>query len=330
MKILIVGLGSIGKRHINTMLKQGVKKENIIGFDVRKDRIKETNKKFNIKTFLTNFSNIKEKEFNAAIICSPTSLHIKQATILAKKKINLFIEKPLCHNLDGIKKLQYFVKKNKLQVLINYPFRFSEHGKKLKYLVDKKILGKVLYFRGEFSEYLPDWHPWEDYRKFYMAFKSQGGGSILDQSHILDMAHFLFGDMKEVLGCFNSKVSKLEVKSDDIAEILLKFKSGLVGNIHQDMIGRHHKKEMTIICEKGNIHWNVYNLSVTLIYPNGKKRIYKFKKDHNIMYNNQTKHMVKILRKNEKPKISLTDGIHTLKVINAAEKSHKIKRSIFI
>ena len=90
MKILIVGLGSIGKRHINTMLKQGVKKENIIGFDVRKDRIKETNKKFNIKTFSTNFSNIKEKEFNAAIICSPTSLHIKQATILAKKK-NKFI-----------------------------------------------------------------------------------------------------------------------------------------------------------------------------------------------------------------------------------------------
>jgi predicted dehydrogenase len=330
MKILIVGLGSIGKRHIKTMLKLGIKKNCIVGFDVRKDRVEEANKNFGIKTLNTNFSKIKEKEFNGAIICSPTSLHIKQSIYLAKKKINLFIEKPLCNNLNGIKKLQHLVKKNKLKVLINYPFRFSEHAQKLKYLIDKKTLGKVLYFRGEFSEYLPDWHPWEDYRKFYMAFKSQGGGSILDQSHIIDMAHFLFGDMKEVLGCFNSKVSRLEVKSDDIAEILLKFRNGLVGNIHQDMIGRHHKKEMTIICEKGNIFWNVYDLSVTLYYPNGKQKKYKFKKDHNIMYNNQAKHMIKILNKKEKPKISLIDGIHTLKVINSAEKSHKIKRSVII
>tara|TARA_B100000686_G_C16730959_1_gene940635 strand:- start:1490 stop:1765 length:276 start_codon:yes stop_codon:yes gene_type:complete len=90
MKILIVGLGSIGKRHIKTMLEQGVKKENIIGFDIRKDRIQEANNKFSIKTFSTNFSKIGVKEFNAAIICSPTSLHIKQAIILAKKK-NKFI-----------------------------------------------------------------------------------------------------------------------------------------------------------------------------------------------------------------------------------------------
>ena len=46
---------------------------------------------------------------------------------------------------------------------------------------------------GEFSEYLPDWHPWEDYRTFYMAKKSQGGGSILDQSHIIDLSHYLLG-----------------------------------------------------------------------------------------------------------------------------------------
>ena len=173
--------------------------------------------------------------------------------------------------------------------------------------MDRKILGKVLYFRGEFSEYLPDWHPWEDYRKFTWPLIARWIDQH-DQSHILHMAHFLFGDMKEVLGCFNSKVGKLEVKSDDIAEILLKFKSGLVGNIHQDMIADIIRKEMTLICEKGNIHWNVYDLSVTLIYPNGKKRIYKFKKI-TILCNNQAKHMVKILKK-RKTKNFTTDGIH--------------------
>ncbi len=323
MKFVIIGLGSIGKRHIKNLLNFGIKPHNITGIDPRQDRINETKKLFNIDSTYRNLNKL-DKSYNAAIICSPTSLHIKQAIFLAKKKINIFIEKPLNHNLSKINVLKNIVKKNNIKVLITYPFRFSKHGQKLKEIVKSKKLGKIYFFRGIFSEYLPDWHPWENYTKFYMAKKNLGGGSLLDQSHLIDMCHFLFGEAKEIYGCINSKVSDLKVETDDLVNMNVKFKNGVMGNIHQDMIGRKHQKNLEIICKYGNIFWDVYDLSVKIYNAKTKKlKKYTFHKDHNKMYENQTNHMIKILKNVEKPKINLDDGIHTMKIIKAAKKSYK-------
>ena len=331
MKFLIVGLGSIGKRHILNLKRNGIKNSNISGVDPRIDRINETKKIHDIEKCYKNLNEIKNFHFDAAIICSPTSLHISQAIILANNKVNIFIEKPLNHNLNKVDTFKKIVKKNKLKVLITYPFRFSRHGMKLKEVVKENKLGKVLFFRGQFSEYLPDWHPYEDYRKFYMAKKELGGGSILDQSHLIDMCHFLFGEAKEILGCFNSRVSNLKVNTDDIVNMIIKFKNGIVGNIHQDMIGRSHKKNIEIICENGSILWNVYSLSVEIYNAKLKKtKKFSYGKNHNLMYESQTKHMLEILSRKVKPKISLEDGIHTMKIISAAIKSNKLKKAILV
>mgnify|MGYP000264607241 CR=1 FL=1 len=325
MKFLVVGLGSIGKRHIKNLLKLKIKKQDIFGFDPREDRIKEA-RDIGILNFVKNLDNVKKKEFDGAFICSPTSMHIDHSIILAKKQINLFIEKPLDSKLSRISILKKLEKKFNLKILITYPFRFSEHANKLKEVVMSKKLGRVLYFRGVFSEFLPDWHPYESYKSFYMAKKKLGGGSILDQSHILDMAHYLFGNFDKVLSCFNTKVSSLKVQSDDIAEIFLKTKNGIFGSIHQDMFGREHKKNMEIYCEKGNIFWDVYDLSVSVFSANNKKiKKYNFKKDHNRMYIRQTKHIIDLIKSKTKPKISLDDGIHTLKTILLSEKISKNK-----
>jgi len=331
MKFIVIGLGSIGKRHIRNLIDAGIKPHNITGIDPRKDRINETKKLYKIKETFNDLYKLNDKCYDAAIICSPTSLHITQAIFLAKKKINIFIEKPLNHNLSKINLFKKLVKKNKLKVLITYPFRFSKHGLKLKETVNKNKLGKIYFFRGIFSEYLPDWHPWEDYTKFYMSKKNLGGGSLLDQSHLIDMCHFLFGEAKEIHGCINSKVSDLRVETDDLVNMNIKFKNGTLGNIHQDMIGRKHQKNLEIICKNGNIYWNVYDLSVQIYNAKTKKtKTFSFGKDHNKMYKNQTRHMIKILKNIDKPKVSLEDGIHTMKIIEAAKKSNKFGRNIKI
>ena len=94
------------------------------------------------------------------------------------------IEKPLSRDLKNIDELLKVVSKNKLITFIAYIFRFAPSVKYLKRDIKKKIIGEILFVRGEFSEYLPDWHPYEKYNSFYMAQKNLGGGSILDQSHI--------------------------------------------------------------------------------------------------------------------------------------------------
>ena len=119
MKILVIGCGSIGKRHIKNLLKMNFKLKNIHVVETRKDRIKEINK-LGIKNTFNNLNEALKNKYFAGFVCSPTSLHMDQCIKLAKNRINLFIEKPLSSNLKRINFLKKLVKKNKLTVLIAY------------------------------------------------------------------------------------------------------------------------------------------------------------------------------------------------------------------
>ena len=210
MNILVVGAGSIGKRHLKNLIQIGIDTSNLIVVETRDDRRAEV-QSLGIDNIFQSIDDATLKhKIDEAIICSPTSLHIEQAIELANKNIHLMIEKPLSRDLQDIDQLKNIVEENNLAVLMAYIFRFSPLTKKVKEILEKNTIGRVLYVRGEFSEYLPDWHPWEDYRSFYMAKKSEGGGSILDQSHIMDLVHYLFGGF-ETVSALNSKISSLEI-----------------------------------------------------------------------------------------------------------------------
>jgi len=112
MKFLVIGLGSIGKRHIRNLIHLKIHPKNITGYDPRLDRINEV-RNYGVTNFISNLSNIKNKEFDGAFICSPTSMHIKQSIIIAKRNINLFIEKPLDSKITHVKKLQKLEKEKK-------------------------------------------------------------------------------------------------------------------------------------------------------------------------------------------------------------------------
>jgi len=323
MKILIVGAGSIGKRHLNNLIFIGIKTSDLVVVETRKDRQEEV-ESLNITNIYVSIENaIKEHNIFAAIICSPTSMHIDHAIQLAKNNVHLMIEKPLSNNLDNCPELQKIVSDNDIIVMIAYVFRFSPLTQKVKKLIEDNAIGKVLYVRGEFSEYLPDWHPWEDYRSYYMAKKSEGGGSILDQSHIMDLIHYLFGGFKSV-NAFNSKLSSLEIEADDIAEMIVQLNSGVLASIHTDIIGRKHKKYLEIKGENGNIHWDHYANSVSLFSSkNDSTEIFDdFGKDFNDVYIYELNHFINCCKKIEKPIANLQDGVDTMKLILAAEKSH--------
>ena len=326
MKILIVGCGSIGKRHLRNLLTIGIKHENISCVETRQDRVTEV-KNYGIERVYSNLdSALIDKNYDAAIICSPTSLHIEQCNILSSKKVNLMIEKPLSRNLEGIEILKRNVKENNLVVLMAYIFRFTPQVQMIKKLIQENALGKIYYVRGEFSEYLPDWHPYEDYRSFYMAEKSMGGGSILDQSHIFDLVHYLLGGFKNVKA-YNSKISNLELNADDISELIVEMNSGVIASLHTDIFGRQHQKFLEIKGENGNIKWDFYKNEVSIYDPKDKavKIFKKFPTDFNLTYINEIKHFLECCQNKKKTFASLEDGIDTMKLILAAEKSHQNK-----
>jgi predicted dehydrogenase len=320
-RVAVIGCGSIGKRHIGNLIARGVGPERIVALDTREDRRAEVTARFGVERVCAKFEEVLDEKAAAAIVCSPTSFHIPQATALVERGMDVLIEKPLGHNLDGVEALEAAVTRTGREALIAYCFRFSEHGEKLREVVQSGVVGEPLYVRGEFSEYLPDWHPWEDYRSFYMAKRSLGGGSLLDQSHVLDMAHFCLGEIASVYA-FNGRVSTLEVEADDLAEMVVRFRSGLVGSIHQDMFGRQHKKYVEVKCARGNIVWDVYNLSVGVYHADDRRHeTFTFGKDHQVMYLREIDHFLDVVRRAVAPRSGLADGIHGMRVLMAAERS---------
>lgn len=322
MNILVVGAGSIGKRHLRNLLHIGIPNTSLFAVETRDDRQSEV-KELGINNIYKSIDEAtQENKINAAIICSPTSLHIEHAIEIGKKNIHLMIEKPLSRDLQNIDQLKNIVEENNLVVLMAYIFRFSPLTKKVKELLENNTIGKVLYVRGEFSEYLPDWHPWEDYRSFYMAKKSEGGGSILDQSHIMDLVHYLFGGF-ETVSALNSKISSLELEADDFAEMIIKLKSGVIASIHTDIFGRDHKKSLEIKGEKGNIIWDFYKNSVSMYDAKAKSttKFDNFSKDFNNVYIDEIKHFINCCKSEENSVADLQDGIETMELILSAERS---------
>lgn len=324
MKYLVIGAGSIGKRHIRNLITLGVDKANIAAVDTREDRRAEVCALGVPNVFGSLESALGASKFFAAFVCSPTSMHIQQGIELAKHGTHILMEKPLDRDLTGIEEFKAVVAANKVQVSMAYIFRFSPLTAKVKELLETGVIGKVLYCRGEFSEYLPDWHPYEDYRSFYMAKKSQGGGSILDQSHIMDLVHYLLGGFESVWA-YTANLSPLELNADDYAEMTVRLKSGALASIHTDIFGRDHKKQLEIKGTEGNLYWDHYlnqvhhydaKTKTTTVYK-------KFPTDFNLNYLEQTRHFLACCEGAEVSRASLQEGIETMELILAAERSQE-------
>ena len=191
VKILIIGYGSIGKRHVNNLLSYS----NLEVILVTKQKsISGSNR---VRIFRNLDDAIRENP-DIALITNETKFHIPVAKRLAKRGIDLFIEKPLSDSLNDMRSLEEIVKKRKLVTMVGCNFRFFPPIVNIKKLISKNQIGKIISVQVENGSYLPDWHPYEDYRRGYAAKKKLGGGVVLTQIHELDYLRWFFGKVSEV------------------------------------------------------------------------------------------------------------------------------------
>ena len=330
MKFLIIGCGSIGQRHLKNLVT--ISTEEIIAYRTLKKNVKKLEKEFHIKTY-TKLHEALNQNPDAVLVTNPTSLHIQSALAAAKQGCHLFIEKPISNTLDKIDELIDILQKKKLVGLVGCNLRFHPCLQLIKKLLDQKRIGKVISARVQMGQYLPDWHPWEDYRTVYSAHQSLGGGIILDAIHELDYIRWLLGDVTQVFS-FSEKLSDLDIDTEDVAEILLRFKSGAIGEVHLDYIQRCPSRTCEIIGEEGNIVWNL-NEGTIKVYTSEKKKWELFKQpkgyyDINQTYIDEISHFISCIEGKEEPLISITDGLEVLKIALAVKESAKNSRIIQI
>ena len=286
-------------------------------------------KKKNIRIFKTINESLKEN-FDVVVICNETSLHVKTAIKFAQKGCHIFFEKPISDSLDDIPKLKKIVRQKKIITMVGCNMRFQPGIKLIKKFIEKETVGRVFSVLVENGSYMPDWHPWEDYKKSYASRKKLGGGVVLTQIHEYDYLFWFFGKVDEVYA-INQKLSDLKIDVEDFSASLLKFKKKIIAEVHLDYFQKPSHRTCKIIGTKGQIKWNWENDHVEVYNYKIKKWTTKHIRknfDRNNMYIDEMKYFLKCVKRKEIPMNSITDALKIQEVALAIKKSSDKKIKI--
>lgn len=251
MKIIIFGLGSIGKRHAEILLKNY--RHELYAF---RSGVSKSANTLAIKELYT-WKEVQKLKPDIALITNPTSLHIETAIQCAQAECKLFIEKPIGSSLKGLDKLLKIVKEKSLVTYIAYNLRFHPVIIKLKEYTSQY---KPLHARVVCTSFLPNWRPNTDYLKSYTANSKLGGGVILDLSHELDYVSYLLGSINKLNGQF-SKRGQVTVDAEDYADILAHTESGPV-NINLNFFSQLKQRYIQIDFENLTVIGDLVNAEI--------------------------------------------------------------------
>jgi len=328
VKYLIAGLGSIGRRHMRNLLALGEK--DIIFLRTRKTTLPEDEltpfpQETNLHKALAKYKP------DAVIVTNPTSKHLDVAIPAAEAGCTILLEKPISHSLESVDELKAAVQKSGSKVLVAFQFRYHPGLVCAKKLITDGKIGRVVSAHVHFGEYLPDWHPWEDYRKGYAARADLGGGVVLTQCHSLDYLPWLVGKDVEAVWGFTGKVSDLEVDVEDTAKIGLRFEEGALGSLHMDYNRQPPVHTFDIVGTNGSIKWSLVD-GVTQIYNAETKEWKRYPMpddwERNVMFMEQMKHFVAVVHGKAEPSCKLEDGVRVQKLVQAIHESETSGRVI--
>lgn len=343
MKILMVGLGSIGQRHLRNILSLLGDEAHISAYRVRKENIVltesmtvEKGARLDKIYKFTSYDSLDDALTDSpevVFICNPTSLHLPVALAAAKQGCHLFIEKPLSHNLRGIEELFSLVEERNLVAFVGFQFRFHPCFRKLKELIREEKVGNVLSVHIEVGEYLPGWHEWEDYRRTYASRKDLGGGAVLTQIHEIDYALDLFG-LPESVYALGGHLSSLEVDVEDVVDVLMEFpyrERKLPVFFHMDYMQRPPSKKCRVIGEKGTITMDLVSQSVDIVDNNGKKEKFEYENfSRNQLFLDELKHFFACIRGEEKSLVDIKTASDGMKVAMAVKESMVKKEKVML
>lgn len=319
MRLLVVGCGSIGARHIRNL--QELKAGDVSACDTDKNRLQKVKEDYSLGRVFTDLTEALEAGPEAVLVCTPPSMHVEIAGKALDRDAHVFIEKPMSNTMDGVDELIKKASKKNRVLAIGYNFRFDLGLKAVKDSISKKDFGKVLAARAQFGQYLPDWRPWQDYKQSYTARQDLGGGIILDGSHELDYLRWLVGEVKEV-SCFAGRAANLSADTEAIAEMLLRFESGCLGEVHLDFVRPGYTRDAEIIGEAGVVRWDYKSRSVTRYEPGTKEwRPLAISGKNEDMYLAEMSNFISSIKGLEKPVVPGVEGMKSLKVALAAKES---------
>lgn len=328
-RILIVGLGSIGGRHLR------LARERFPKADIRVLRHRES---ASTPEYANGcFSNMQQAlEFapQLAVIANPTSFHVQSSLPLAEAGVHLLVEKPLSSSPEGVEKLLQTCHERQGILLLGYNLRFLPSLQRFRELLREQVIGKVISVRCEVGQFLPSWRPDADYRQGVSARREFGGGVLLELSHELDYLRWIFGEVDRVTASL-SRQSGLDIDVEDTAHLILEFAPAadgyrLIGDASLDFVRRDTTRVCTAIGEKGSLRWNGVTGIVEKfdVDANAWCELFHHMPQRDDSYLTEWEHLLECIEGSQTPLIGGDDGLAVLNIVDAARKSSESGRAI--
>jgi len=269
-RCLFVGLGGIGQRHLRNLRALLGESVEVMAYRVRGERQTlddnlqvvpgvDLEQKYGVAV-CSDLQQALASRPDVVFVTNPSSMHVPVALEAARQGCHLFIEKPLSHSLSGVSELAALCDEQKLVTCVAYQLRHHPGFLRLRALLEAGVVGRLLCVRAEVGEYLPGFHPYEDYRRMYASRNALGGGVTLSQIHEIDYLCALFGAPRRVFS-MGGHVSSLEIDVDDVSVSLLEFSGSdgrpLFAELHQDFVQRPAQRSVTVLGERGKLTWSL-------------------------------------------------------------------------
>lgn len=293
MNILIIGFGSIGRRHFDILKSLKINKVSVVS----------KQKLLNIESY-KSIDDVSLEDYDYFIVANETYLHYETLKTICSKvdKKNILVEKPLFNKREK----SIDIKSN--NIFVAYNLRFHPLVLKIKELIEDEVVYYANIFVGQ---YLPTWRTNIDYRECYSSDIDKGGGVLRDLSHELDYSSFLFGNIEKI-NSINTQISNLEISSDDIYTALAITQNKTILNISMDYISKIPMRRIVVHTENKTIEADFIKATLKVKDMNDEKQIVYSDIDANYTYTNMHK---SILDSNKGFLCSYEEGLKVVEVI---------------
>ena len=319
-KVLICGLGSIGKRHLRIINNNwpSVKVSALRSNKLKFDDFQENDNLRIYKNFF-NFDDAYNWDPDCVIISNPANLHLHYALNFAKRGKHILIEKPVgSGSEDETKWKELIASSMKVKVLIGYVFRQDCGINKIRNEISK--IGQLIEADFYCGSWLPDWRTGnnEDYKKSVSANYELGGGALLELSHEVDLAYWLLGPLK-IKYAYLSKSNILEIDVEDNLIIHALNEDNCSVSLRLNFCTNENIRLINIKGAKGSIKYDLISGKLEIKIGKDIEEIIpkNFSKDHK--YLSQLNHFFDCIEYDKNPICPLSDGLQVLEYIKIAK-----------
>ncbi len=322
-KALIIGSGSIGQRHIRNLQNLGI--ESIVALRSKKGHYKTLPEDLNVVE-VSSWEEAIAENADVAIVANPTSMHVDVALKIAPYVKGIFIEKPISHSMENTLHLIDVLNQNNVVSFVGHNLIFHPIVDALKSFVDDNDVGRIINIQCQVGQWLPDWHPYEDYTKGYYAKNELGGGVALTLIHEIHLALEFAGLPTHVFGMVTQS-NRLPLEVDVQSDLMIKHKDGAVSQIHLDFLQKPYHRSGLITFEHGWVRYDFCEGRVVGQDPDedSPSTIWADDNyDHNSMYVDQAEKFIQYVEEGRmKHRFDAASSLESLKVVMALFESDK-------